>query len=134
MDESLNRLIENLSRQLRPGDVLVTMGAGDIGKACNGIVATGFEKIVRSAEPLASYTYFRIGGPAEYFAEPNNVDELAALVRRCRDEGVATHVLGGGSNILIRDEGVTGMVIQLTAAVFNEVAIRAKFSRAGGWR
>ncbi len=94
-------------------------------------LATGFEKIIRSAEPLAAYTYFRIGGPAQYFAEPSNVDQLAALVRRCRDEGVPVHILGGGSNILVRDEGVAGMVIQLTAPLFNEVGIQSRVLTAG---
>ena len=45
---------------------------------------SGFEKIIRTGEPLAPHTWFQLGGPAEYFAEPGSVDELAALVRRCR--------------------------------------------------
>ena len=48
---------------------------------------TGFEKIVRQNEPLAMHTWFQLGGPAEYFAEPETVDELTALVRRCHEEG-----------------------------------------------
>ena len=42
----------------------------------------GFEKILRQAEPLAPFTWFRLGGPAEFLAEPNTVEELASLVRR----------------------------------------------------
>ena len=53
---------------------------------------TGFEHIVRDNEPLAPYTWFRLGGAAEYFAEPTSVSELADLVRRCREESVAVSI------------------------------------------
>ena len=44
-----------------------------------------FREFVKSSEPLAPLTWFRLGGPAQYFAEPTSVDELAALVRRCHE-------------------------------------------------
>jgi len=62
-----------------------------------------FENIVRQGEPLAMHTWFQLGGPAEYFAEPETVEQLIALVRRCHEEGEAMRMLGQGSNILIRD-------------------------------
>src|SRR5437773_11949506 len=92
---------------------------------------SGFEKIVRQAEPLAPHTWFHLGGPAEFFAQPNNVDELAALVRRCREQDVAMRVLGGGSNILVRDEGVSGVVVHLSAPVFNEIVVGKNTISAG---
>ena len=79
---------------------------------------SGFEKIVRQSEPLAMHTWFQLGGPAEYFAEPETVAELTALVRRCYEEGVDVRLLGQGSNILVRDEGVPGLVIHLSAPAF----------------
>ena len=48
---------------------------------------SGLEKIVRTGEVLAPHTWFKLGGPAEYFAEPTTVDELATLLARARDEG-----------------------------------------------
>ena len=72
---------------------------------------TGFEHFVRENEPMAGQTWFRLGGPAEYFAEPTSVQELVALVRRCREEEVSVRLLGAGSNVLIRDEGAAGMRI-----------------------
>ncbi len=93
---------------------------------------SGFEKIVQTAEPLAPHTWFHLGGPAEYFAQPNNVDELSALVRRCREQDVAMRVLGGGSNILVRDQGVAGVVVHLSAPVFNEIAVSKQTVSAGG--
>ncbi len=95
-------------------------------------LVTGFEKIVRNAEPLAPRTWFRLGGPAEFFAQPTSIDELAALVERCRGEEVPVKVLGNGSNVLVRDEGVRGMVISLAAEVFQRINIRGQTVAAGG--
>ena len=95
-------------------------------------LVSGFEKIVRQQEPLAHRTWLRLGGPAEFFAEPNSVDELAALVRRCRKEEVPIRLLGGGSNILVRDEGVAGMVVSLSSADFSEIQITRLDVTAGG--
>lgn len=92
----------------------------------------GFEKIVRRAEPLAMHTWFQLGGPAEYFAEPRNPDELIALVRRCREEEIPVRVLGSGSNLLVRDEGVPGMVLRLAAPAFCEIHVEAATVTAGG--
>ncbi len=49
---------------------------------------TGFEKIVRRDEPLAMHTWFQLGGAAEYFAEPETMADLVALLRRCQEEEV----------------------------------------------
>ncbi len=95
-------------------------------------LTTGFEKIVRRDEPLAMHTWFQLGGPAEFFAEPNNPDELIALVKRCREEEVPVRLLGDGSNVLVRDEGVSGMVIRLTAPAFSKIEIDAQSITAGG--
>ena len=93
---------------------------------------TGFEKIVRANEPLAPHTWLRLGGTAEYFAEPNNVEELAGIVRRAHDEGLAVRLLGGGSNVLVRDQGVSGVVIRLSSPSFNEIHIQKNVVTAGG--
>jgi len=92
----------------------------------------GFENIVRQSEPLAMHTWFQLGGPAEYFAEPETVDQLIALVRRCHEEGVAIRMLGQGSNILIRDEGVPGMVIRLSAPAFCDLQVQGRTLTVGG--
>ena len=84
---------------------------------------TGFENIVRQGEPLAMHTWFQLGGPAEYFAEPENSDQLLALLRRSHEEGVEVRVLGQGSNVLIRDGGVPGLVLRLTSLEFGRIAI-----------
>lgn len=95
-------------------------------------VPTGFEHITREQEPLAPYTWFRLGGKAQYFAEPTSVDELQGLVRQAAKENLPVRILGGGSNLLVRDEGVSGLVIHLSAAAFGTIAIQGKRIVAGG--
>ena len=93
---------------------------------------TDFEKIVRQAEPLAMHTWFQLGGPAEHFAEPENTEQLIALIKRCREEDAPVRLLGRGSNVLVPDEGVPGMVIRLSENAFCEVKIEGQTITAGG--
>ena len=95
-------------------------------------LVSGFEKIVRQQEPLANRTWLKLGGPAAFYAEPKSVDELAALVRRCCEEEVPIRVMGGGSNVLIRDDGVPGMVVSLSSGDFAEIRVRGRRLTAGG--
>jgi len=66
---------------------------------------------VRYNEPLASHTTFRIGGPSDAFAVVDEVPALIALVRLAQEYDVPYFLLGGGSNILVSDAGVRGLVI-----------------------
>ena len=91
----------------------------------------GLEPIARAEVPLAQHTWFGIGGPAEHFVEPRTFEELAEVVRRCRQEAVPVHVLGDGANLLIDDAGVKGAVVHLARGVFAEVAIQGTTLRAG---
>ena len=62
-------------------------------------------------EMLSSHTTFRIGGPAEIFANPQNVEQAAAAVRFCKENGIKLFPLGKGSNLLVSDEGTGGVVL-----------------------
>jgi UDP-N-acetylmuramate dehydrogenase len=92
----------------------------------------GLEHIVRPNEPLAPHTWLRLGGPAQYFAEPTSKDELQELLRRCREEDLPVRILGGGSNLLVRDEGVPGLVISLAAPAFSGISVDLPRITAGG--
>jgi UDP-N-acetylmuramate dehydrogenase len=70
---------------------------------------------LRRDEPLAPYTTFRIGGPADLFYEATSVEELADAVLAARQRGVPYFVLGLGANILIGDRGFRGIVIRNVA-------------------
>lgn len=93
---------------------------------------SGLEKIVRTGEPLAMHTWFQLGGPAEYLAEPRNREELIALVERCHRQDVPLRMLGGGSNVLVRDEGVPGMVVRLVEPAFAEIEVTGRTLTAAG--
>ena len=91
----------------------------------------GFEHIVRENEPLGPHTWLRLGGPAQYFAEPTSIEELATLVKRCHETALPVRVLGGGSNILVRDEGVKGVVVSLAPAAFGRISVSGRRVTAG---
>ena len=93
---------------------------------------SGFEHIVREQEPLAPYTWLRVGGPAQYFAEPTSVDELVELVKHCAENEVYVRVLGSGSSLLVREAGVNGLVIHLAAAAFSQISTDGNKVVGGG--
>jgi UDP-N-acetylmuramate dehydrogenase len=90
-----------------------------------------FRAIVQADESLAPHIWFRLGGPAKYLARPRTLDELLGLLRRCRDEQLPFKILSGGSNVLVRDEGVAAMVIHLESPAFSDVAIAHNVVEAG---
>lgn len=92
----------------------------------------GLEPIIREGEPLGMHTWFQLGGPAEYFAEPRSEEELLTLITRCSQEEVPMHLLGRGSNLLVRDEGVPGVVIHLSDPEFRKIEIQGNRVTAGG--
>ena len=94
----------------------------------------GLEHIVREQVSLAPWNWLRLGGEAEYFAEPTNYDELAEVMSRAHADKIPVKVLGGGSNILVRDSGVRGLVVHLAAPAFCEIItrmIRLNWKRVG---
>jgi len=72
---------------------------------------------VRFAEPLSRHTSFRIGGPADAWVEVASGEELAAVQRLARQHGVPWAVLGIGTNVLVADRGVRGVVLRLGRAL-----------------
>jgi len=89
-----------------------------------------FADITRPDEPLAPYTWLRVGGPAQFFVEPQSVEELAAVVRACHEQDLKVRVLGDGSNLLVRDEGVSGVVVRLPRELFSAVSVDGTTVRA----
>ncbi|HAY81053.1 MAG TPA: UDP-N-acetylenolpyruvoylglucosamine reductase [Planctomycetaceae bacterium] len=92
----------------------------------------GLEHVVRENESLAPYTWFRLGGAAQYFAEPTTVDELSLLVQRSYEHDVPVRLIGGGSNVLVPDAGVEGLVLHLSAPAFAEIGVTDNQVTAGG--
>ncbi len=91
-----------------------------------------FSAIIQPGQPLAPFTHLHIGGPAEYLVTPRNRKELARVVTACTAEKIPLRVLGVGTNLVVRDVGVSGAVIRLIAPDFMEVTITGKSAKAGG--
>ena len=68
---------------------------------------------VRINEPMKNHTTFKIGGPAQYYVTPESVTQIQEVVSLCRDMNIPLHVIGNGSNILVGDDGVDGVVLAL---------------------
>ncbi len=91
-----------------------------------------YAHLVRENEPLAPYTWLEIGGPARYFAEPNTVAELQGLVASAVKDHVAVRVLGGGSNLLVQEAGVDGLVLHLASPELSAIRIDGRKLIVGG--
>ncbi len=86
---------------------------------------------LKAREPLARYTTFRIGGPAEWFAEVPSQAALVALLRFVHRANVPFHLLGLGSNVLIPDDGLPGVTARLGGEL-RRVRVRGNLVSAGG--
>lgn len=62
-------------------------------------------------EPMSAHTSFKIGGGAEYFVEPRSVEELKKLISGLKENDIKMTVIGNGSNLLVSDEGIEGVVV-----------------------
>ncbi|MDP2137839.1 MAG: UDP-N-acetylmuramate dehydrogenase, partial [Candidatus Didemnitutus sp.] len=131
---SARKLGAALQHELRDGDTLVFVGAGDIDVAAHAFVAAHraaegekdwarFVAAVRARlaatvkltenELLGPKTTMRVGGPARVYAEPTTEEELQTLLQIAREQGRRVLLLGRGSNLVVPDEGVDGLVISL---------------------
>jgi UDP-N-acetylmuramate--alanine ligase len=123
---------------LEPGDLLITLGAGNVHEIGTKIAAD--LKILeemralmpegeiegRLYEPMKKHTTMLVGGPAQYWMEPHSFYAFAFLVSYCRERGIPVRVVGRGSNLLVRDGGIRGAVIHPTGGVFSEVTVDGK--------
>lgn len=76
-------------------------------------LAEKFGERVRFDVPMARHTYFRVGGPADAMAMPADIRELKDLIGLVEQAGVDWFVLGGGTNLLVKDKGIRGVVVSL---------------------
>jgi len=94
----------------------------------------GVERLeLRLDEPMAKHTTLRIGGPADIWVRPADLDALATLLRRCHACEIPVHFVGGGTNLLVRDGGLRGVVINLGSAAAFTGAIGASIEATQPW-
>ena len=82
----------------------------------------GLKIRIKFQEPMKKHTAFNIGGPAEYFVEPKDTHELKLLLNSVKRCNIPILVIGAGSNILIKDNGLKAIVLRLDSPVFNKVS------------
>jgi UDP-N-acetylmuramate--L-alanine ligase/UDP-N-acetylenolpyruvoylglucosamine reductase len=131
-------------QEMQPGDLVLFLGAGDI-TSCGHQLArelreepvfpkdimhaelsrrVSSETIIRQDEPLAKRTTLRVGGTADLYVEPACDDDLANVLRFATESKLPFFILGRGSNLLIRDGGIRGIVISLTHPTFSRIEVR----------
>jgi UDP-N-acetylmuramate--L-alanine ligase/UDP-N-acetylenolpyruvoylglucosamine reductase len=140
---SLPALRHAVRTAMLPGDVVLFLGAGDITRAARELAAElreesvssneqtlaaltaclSPESIVRRDEPLAKRTTLRVGGKADYYVEPASEADLSQVLKFCAERQIKFTVLGRGSNLLIRDGGIRGVVICLNHPNFSRLEI-----------
>lgn len=78
------------------------------------------DKLIANA-PMRDYTTFKIGGPADLLALPETEDEIRELIKRAKENNIKFYILGNGSNTLVKDGGIRGLVIYINSQ-FNKVS------------
>jgi len=126
---------------LEPGDLVLSLGAGDIHEQGAQLAAdlARLEElqaamgpgVARLYEPLGRHTTLRVGGPAQYWLEPETEAGFARLVRHCTANAIPLFVIGRGSNLLIRDAGIAGAVVHLARGEFRNIAVHGTEITAG---
>jgi len=90
----------------------------------------GIDSIIKYDEPLKNHTSLRIGGPADLFYSPNNIEDLKKVVSISKKYNIPFRVIGNGSNLLILDSGIRGLVINLNKG-FKKIVFSDKIVKVG---
>ena len=90
----------------------------------------GINRIIKYNEPLKSHTSLRIGGPADVFCSPDNIEDLKKVVSISQEHNIPFWVIGNGTNLLILDSGIRGVVISLNKG-FKKIEFSDKIVKVG---
>jgi UDP-N-acetylmuramate dehydrogenase len=80
-----------------------------------------FSSIIRENESLAPFTWLQIGGPTRFLVEPNSVEEASKVLSVCYEHSIPVRLLGGGSNVLVREAGFAGATMLLSGPGFSKI-------------
>jgi len=86
---------------------------------------------VRFEEPLKNHTTFKIGGPAKFFIEPLDLKDLKQAASLAKTNDTPIFLLGSGSNVLVNDKGISGIVLQLSSPYFKKISRKNNFFEIG---
>ena len=158
-EPDLQRLAERLLAEAQPGDLILTMGAGDIYTVAQTVAeqldkratagrVTATEGIIiadsvgrqvniesdlsrllssrariRGNEPMARHTSLKIGGPAQVWVEPWDERDLVKLLHYCHVREFPVTIIGRGTNLLVLDGGIPGVVVSLGSEEFTRIEV-----------
>ena len=89
------------------------------------------EEYIKIDEPLKNYVNFKVGGPADILLIPETKSQVIESVKICRENNIPVYVIGNGSNLLVKDGGIRGVVILLTSLTGMEVVGEKLEAEAG---
>jgi UDP-N-acetylmuramate--alanine ligase len=126
-------LHREIGRIVEPGDLILSLGAGDIHEEATKLVKdleiSALLREVMGAgevklyEPLSKHTTLRVGGPAQFWVEPETRGGLANVLEFCAVNRLPILFIGRGSNLLVRDGGIAGVVVHLNRGDFVELTV-----------
>jgi len=146
-EPDFDRLARCLALEAVPGDLIMTMGAGDIYKVAQQVAETlapagarietrqpmdiqsdlravlSDKSKVRTGEPMARHTSLKVGGLAEFWVEPWEERDLARVLHYCHVRDVPVTIVGRGTNLLVLDGGIRGVVVQLGSDEFTRIEV-----------
>jgi UDP-N-acetylmuramate dehydrogenase len=94
-------------------------------------IFAGLEAIVKKDCPLHEYTWYRLGGQADWLLCPTTTEQLGTVMKRCTENDMPIHIMGNGSNLLVSDEGVRGAVIKPGGEMFSKYEFNKDTLTAG---
>jgi UDP-N-acetylmuramate--alanine ligase len=138
---SVRHIHQNAGMEIEDGDLVLSLGAGNIHEAGARLISDLAARdrllgamgpgTIRLYEPLSRHTSMRVGGPAQFWAQPETEEGFADLVQFCFDEDIPFMVMGRGSNLLVRDGGVPGVVAHLSKGEFARYVVNGNEITAG---
>src|SRR5205814_8449098 len=125
-------VLRNEGHRPSAGALGLSLGAGNIHEqleilAADLVIAEKLKAIVSEEgevllyEPLSNHTTLRVGGPAQFWVEPRTEQTFAELIRFCREEHLPLFAIGRGSNLLVRDGGIPGVVVHPHGGDFEKI-------------
>ena len=124
-----NRAAQAVLQEVQAGDLVIALGAGDIFQVADelsdflkrNIFSGRVRGKVLFNEALSKHTSLKVGGPAEFWIEPEDEEDLESVLSVCLENGIKITVFGGGSNVLPPDSGLKGAVIHLNSLYFRKI-------------
>jgi UDP-N-acetylenolpyruvoylglucosamine reductase len=139
--QQIKHLVWAVGPHIEDGDLILSLGAGNIHDCGRQLAADlsmrdQLQSIMRSGvirlyEPLSKHTTMRVGGPAQFWVEPETEEGFADLVQYCFDNQIPLMAIGRGSNLLVQDGGIRGVVARLNRGEFLNYRVEGDEIHAG---